>query len=98
MTRKAFGLTDVKGQKFPATESLTAADVVADRETLKNVRLWEPSIMAQSYSQLQSIRPYYEFPDVDVDRYTIDGVQAAGARLGARDELGRCSPRRRRRG
>jgi uncharacterized membrane protein (UPF0182 family) len=37
------------------------------------VRLWEPSIMAQSYSQLQSIRPYYEFPDVDVDRYTIDG-------------------------
>ena len=39
--------------------------------------------MAQSYAQLQSIRPYYEFPDVDVDRYTIDGVQAAGAGLGA---------------
>ena len=75
MTRKAFGLTDVKGQKFPATETLTAADVVADRETLKNVRLWEPSIMAQSYAQLQSIRPYYEFPDVDVDRYVIDGVK-----------------------
>lgn len=75
MTRKAFGLTDVKGQKFPATESLTAADVVADRQTLKNVRLWDPSIMAQSYAQLQSIRPYYEFPDVDVDRYIIDGVK-----------------------
>jgi len=73
MTRKAFGLEDVKGQKFPAAETLTAADVVADRETLKNVRLWDPSIVAQSYSQLQSIRPYYEFPDVDVDRYTIDG-------------------------
>ena len=75
MTRRAFGLTDVKGQKFPATESLTATDVVADRQTLKNVRLWDPSIMAQSYAQLQSIRPYYEFPDVDVDRYTIDGVR-----------------------
>ena len=75
MTRKAFGLTDVKGQKFPATESLTATDVVADRQTLKNVRLWDPSIMAQSYAQLQSIRPYYEFLDVDVDRYIIDGVR-----------------------
>ena len=73
MTRKAFGLEDVEGQKFPAAETLTAADVVADRETLKNVRLWDPTIVAQSYSQLQSIRPYYEFPDVDVDRYTIDG-------------------------
>jgi len=73
MTRKAFGLENVKGQKFPAAETLTAADVVKDRETLKNVRLWDPSIVAQSYSQLQSIRPYYEFPDVDVDRYTIDG-------------------------
>ena len=75
MTRKAFGLTDVKGQKFPATENLTPADIVADRQTLKNVRLWDPGIVAQSYSQLQSLRPYYEFPDVDVDRYTIDGVR-----------------------
>ena len=73
MTRTAFGLEDVRGQKFPAAENLTAKDVVANRETLKNVRLWDPSIVGQSYSQLQSIRPYYEFPDVDVDRYTIDG-------------------------
>jgi len=73
MTRKAFGLDDVKGQQFPASENLTAKDIIADRQTLKNVRLWDPSIVAQSYSQLQSIRPYYEFPDVDVDRYTING-------------------------
>jgi len=75
MTRKAFGLTDVKGKEFPATENLSAADVLADQQTLKNVRLWDPTIMAQSYAQLQSIRPYYQFPDVDVDRYTIDGVR-----------------------
>jgi len=73
MTRKAFGLTDVEGKSFPASEDLTAKDVLADRQTLSNVRLWDPSIVAQSYSQLQSIRTYYEFPDVDVDRYTIDG-------------------------
>ena len=75
MTRKAFGLTSVKGQEFPATEDLSAADVLANRQTLKNVRLWDPTIMAQSYAQLQSIRPYYQFSDVDVDRYTINGVR-----------------------
>ena len=73
MTRTAFGLNDVKGVPFPADESLTATDIVSDPQTLKNVRLWDPAIVAQSYSQLQSIRPYYLFPDVDVDRYVIDG-------------------------
>lgn len=73
MTRQAFGLDEVKGQKFPASEDLTAKDVVEERQTLSNVRLWDPAIVAQGYSQLQSIRPYYEFLDVDVDRYVIDG-------------------------
>ena len=73
MTRKAFGLNDVVGKSFPAAENLTANDVVADKQTLQNIRLWDPTIVAQSYSQLQSIRPYYEFPNVDVDRYVIDG-------------------------
>jgi uncharacterized protein len=73
MTRTAFGLNDVKGLKFPADESLTAKDIISDPQTLKNVRLWDPSIVAQSYAQLQSIRPYYLFPDVDVDRYVING-------------------------
>ena len=75
MTRTAFGLNDVKGQSFPADESLTATDVVADPQTLNNVRLWDPTIVAQSYTQLQSIRPYYEFHDVDVDRYVVNGTQ-----------------------
>ena len=73
MTRKAFGLNDVAGKSFPAAETLTANDVKTDTKTLQNIRLWDPAIVAQSYSQLQSIRPYYEFPDVDVDRYVIDG-------------------------
>ncbi len=73
MTRKAFALNDVVGKSFPASENLTATDVVADRQTLSNIRLWDPKIVGQCYSQLQSIRTYYEFPDVDVDRYVIDG-------------------------
>ncbi|MDR3687379.1 MAG: UPF0182 family protein [Coriobacteriia bacterium] len=75
MTRTAFGLNDVKGQSFPADESLTATGVISDPQTIQNVRLWDPKVVGQSYAQLQSIRPYYEFPDVDVDRYVINGVE-----------------------
>ena len=73
MTRRAFGLNDVEGRSFAASENLTADDVLADRKTLANIRLWDPKIVAQGYRQLQSIRTYYEFPDVDVDRYVING-------------------------
>ena len=75
MTRQAFGLTDVEGKKFPAAEDLTAKDILADRQTLSNVRLWDPKVVKQSYAQLQSLRTYYVFPDVDVDRYSIDGTK-----------------------
>jgi len=72
-TREAFGLSDVKGREFAASEDLTAEDVVANRVTLSNVRLWDPDIVKQSFGQLQTIRPYYEFADVDVDRYKVNG-------------------------
>ncbi len=73
MTRKAFQLEDVVVRAFPAEESLTASGVAGDVDTIKNIRLWDPAIASQSYKQLQGIRPYYDFVDVDVDRYTIDG-------------------------
>ena len=72
-TRLAFGLSDVKAVAFPARENLTAKDIVEERTTLSNVRLWNPAIVQQAYSQLQSLRPYYDFRDVDVDRYTLNG-------------------------
>lgn len=84
MTRRAYGLDQVRGLEFPARENLTAADILADRSTLKNVRLWDPPIADKVYSQLQSLRPYYEFPDVDVDRYTVDGVRTQ-VLVGARE-------------
>ncbi len=73
MTRRAFGLSDVSGKRFPAAETLTADDVRESRATLGNVRLWDPQIIRQGYRQLQTIRPYYEFVDVDVDRYLVNG-------------------------
>ncbi|KAF0207888.1 MAG: hypothetical protein FD171_1320 [Actinobacteria bacterium] len=73
MTRKAFTIDDVVVRPFPAEESLTASAVAGDSDTIKNIRLWDPAIVSQSYKQLQGIRPYYDFVDVDVDRYTVDG-------------------------
>lgn len=72
-TRLGFGLEGVVGLPFPATEDLTAKDIVSDRPTLQNVRLWSPTVTQQSYSQLQSLRPYYDFRDVDIDRYLVGG-------------------------
>lgn len=74
-TRKAFGLDEIEVRAFPANESLTASDVAASADTISNIRLWDPTIVRESYQQLQGIRPYYDFADVDVDRYNIDGTQ-----------------------
>ncbi|MFA5844224.1 MAG: UPF0182 family protein [Coriobacteriia bacterium] len=74
-TRKAYDLEAIEVRPFAAAESLTASDLAANRQTVDNVRLWDPSIVVQSYKQLQEIRPYYDFKDVDIDRYRIDGTR-----------------------
>jgi hypothetical protein len=73
MTREAFGLDEVATVDFPAADSLTATDVAANAATIDNVRLWDPTVIVNSYRQLQGIRQYYDFGDVDVDRYIVDG-------------------------
>ncbi|MBE0417735.1 MAG: UPF0182 family protein [Coriobacteriia bacterium] len=73
VTRRAYNLADVETRPFPAAETLTAEDVIANRATFDNVRLWDPAVAGQTYRQLQIIRTYYDFKDVDIDRYEIDG-------------------------
>ncbi len=72
-TRFAFGLADIERVPFPARAGLTADVVRANATTLKSVRLWEPRPALSTYSQIQAIRLYYSFTDVDVDRYFVDG-------------------------
>ena len=72
-TRQAFDLADVRKVQFPAEPDLQREEVEAAQETIENIRLWNPDVLKQVYQQLQRIRPYYEFVDVDVDRYTIEG-------------------------
>ena len=72
-TRRAFALEDVEPKPLPLTGTVTAADVQENDATIQNIRLWRPSVIKQNFEALQRIRAYYEFTDVDVDRYTIDG-------------------------
>lgn len=70
-TNLGFGLDHVEVIPFQDDETLTAADLAENAATLRNVRLWDPEPLLETYRQLQEIRPYYQFPFVDVDRYRI---------------------------
>ncbi len=72
-TRHAYGLDRVEAQEFPVNEVLTAEDLQKNDATVKNIRLWNYMPLLSTYAQLQQIRTYYEFVDVDNDRYEIDG-------------------------
>lgn len=73
-TRHAYGLDRVEALEFPVNEELTAADLKRNDATVKNIRLWDYGPLLSTYAQLQQIRTYYEFVDVDNDRYEINGV------------------------
>jgi uncharacterized membrane protein (UPF0182 family) len=72
-TRAAFGLDLIESRQQPLSGVVTAEDVEANATTIQNIRLWRPNILIDNYRALQRIRAYYEFHDIDVDRYTIDG-------------------------
>ena len=72
-TRKAWGLDSVQAQDLSGEATLTRADVAANAATVENVRLWERDLLKQTFGQLQEIRTYYDFVNVDDDRYMIDG-------------------------
>src|SRR5690606_18653556 len=73
-TRIAFGLDDVELGTFTIQNDLDEEDVLENSVTIRNVRLWDPAVLETTYQELQSLRPYYEFNDVSIDRYEIDGV------------------------
>jgi hypothetical protein len=72
-TRLAYGLDNIEEREFPAEETLTLQDIRKNDTTIKNIRLWDTRPLLATYSQLQEIRTYYKFTDIDIDRYTING-------------------------
>jgi len=73
MTRQAFGLDRVTEREFPAETSVGAADAANNQATLQNIRLWDWRALQDTLRQIQEIRTYYDFPDIDIDRYQING-------------------------
>ena len=83
-TRLAYGLDRIKEEEFPAEETLRAEDLLKNDATIKNIRLWDRRPLLVTYAQLQEIRTYYKFVDVDNDRYMVDG-QLRQVMLSARE-------------
>ncbi len=73
MTRQAYGLDRIVEKDFPVDESLDARALERNAATVKNIRLWDYRPLLRTYGQLQEIRTYYKFRDVDNDRYLVDG-------------------------
>ncbi|HXF62389.1 MAG TPA: UPF0182 family protein [Caldilineaceae bacterium] len=72
-TRAAFDLDAIEVRSYQVEGALTAEDLLTEAETVRNVRLWDYRPLLQTYNQVQALRQYYAFNDIDVDRYTIDG-------------------------
>jgi len=75
MTRLAFGLDGWSELQYDGEATLTADSIATDAETFADARLWDYRPLQQTLDQLQTVRQYYNFADVDVDRYTINGEQ-----------------------
>jgi uncharacterized membrane protein (UPF0182 family) len=74
MTRQAYGLNRFAQREFPAETTVAAADAANNQPTLQNIRLWDWHALQDTLRQVQEIRTYYDFPDIDIDRYKIDGT------------------------
>ncbi|KPK01891.1 MAG: hypothetical protein AMK71_04110, partial [Nitrospira bacterium SG8_35_4] len=72
-TRFGYGLNRIELRPFDVSYELDAADISRNDATIKNIRLWDNNPLLRTYSQLQQIRTYYKFMDVDNDRYVING-------------------------
>src|SRR5438093_797731 len=73
MTRQAYGLDRIVEREFPADEALDARALDQNVATIKNIRLWDYRPLLRTFAQLQEIRTYYKFVDVDNDRYIVNG-------------------------
>ena len=74
MTRRAYALDRITPNPFPADTGIEAVEADNNRATLENIRLWDWRALQDTLRQLQEIRTYYDFPDIDIDRYTVNGT------------------------
>ncbi len=73
MTRHGFNLMNISEKEFPVSQEFNQQMVQDNQGTISNIRLWDWRALDSVYKQFQEIRLYYEFRDIDIDRYHIDG-------------------------
>ena len=73
LTQEAYNLRQITVKPFPAEQGLTLQSLQDNRATIDNIRLWDWQPLIDTYAQLQEIRTYYKFLDIDVDRYELGG-------------------------
>ena len=73
MTRRAYALDRIEPHPFPADAGVEALDAANNQATLENIRLWDSRALQDTLRQIQEIRTYYDFPDIDIDRYMVAG-------------------------
>ena len=82
---RAFGLDKIAVKSFDANHDLTFETLTEEhRDTMENIRLWDWRSLGQTYGQLQEIREYYDFYDIDLDRYQV-GDKTRQMALSARE-------------
>jgi uncharacterized protein len=74
LTQQAYNLRQITAKPFPAEQDLTFKILEANKATIDNIRLWDWQPLMDAYVQLQEIRTYYKFHDVDVDRYWLNSA------------------------
>jgi uncharacterized membrane protein (UPF0182 family) len=74
MTRRAYALDRIETHPFPADTGIEAVEPGSNQRTLENIRLWDGRALQDTLRQIQEIRTYYDFPDIDIDRYEVGGT------------------------
>ncbi len=72
-TQAAYGLSNVTVSQFSGDQPLSLQEVQNDQATVNNLRLWDFAPLKDDYEQQQTIRTYYSFNDIDIDRYNLAG-------------------------
>jgi uncharacterized protein len=85
-THAAFALDAIDVKPFTGEQPLTRQLINANQATLDNIRLWDYRPLLTTFGQQQILRQYYQFLDVDIDRYMIDGklrqIMLSGREIG----------------
>ncbi len=73
-TLAAYNLKEVEKRAYEVKRPPWDSASPEVRMSLQTIPLWDREVLLPTYTQLQALRPYYEFPAIDVDRYTVNGV------------------------